>query len=294
MPDAPLRILFLGTPEAAVPALRALAADPRFAVDLVITQPDRPAGRKRELKPPAVKDAATHLGLPVFQPERLNRELETVQRMLPGGRPDFAVVIAYGQILSQAALDLAMIAPVNVHFSLLPRWRGASPVQHAILASDRETGVTVQRMVKELDAGPILSQRTRPLDGTETTPQLIAELAETGARLLTQTLTQPLHPVDQEASAVTLCRTLSRQDGTVDHTAMTALELDRHVRALTPWPGVLLTVDGQPLKILQSALEATEGSAPLPCAERSVLHVVTVQAPGKKPMSGRMWAAGKR
>lgn len=296
MPDAstPLHIVFLGTAQPAVPLLQALATDPRFAIDLVITQPDRPVGRKQILTASPVKAAAQQLNLPVFQPEKLNREVEQLRTLLQDHLPDFMVVVAYGQILSQAVLDLPRIAPVNVHFSLFPRWRGASPVQHAILAGDAVTGVSVQKMVRELDAGPVLSQRSLPLNGTETTPQLMATLAELGAELLPETLTQPLTPVEQDHTRATFCRTFTRDDGALDHTALTAVEIDRHVRAFTPWPGVLLTVDGEPLKILASSLAPTAESAALPCAGGTVLHLVSVQPPGKKPMSGKAWALGKR
>lgn len=296
MPDAPtpLHILFLGTAAPAVPVLRALKDDPRFTINLVITQPDRPTGRRQELTPPPVKTAALELGLPVFQPEKLNREQEELQQRLNGHRPDYMVVVAYGQILSQAVLDLPTITPVNVHFSLLPRWRGASPVQHAIMTGDAETGVTVQRMVRELDAGPVLSRRTRPLQGTETTPQLMAELADVGAELLIDTLTRPLQETEQDAESITHCRMFTREDGNLDHASLTAMEIDRHVRAFTPWPGVLLTIDGQPLKILRSALEPNPESTPLPCAGGSTLHLVEVQPPGKKPMSGKTWMSGRQ
>ena len=289
---APLSIVFCGTSDFAVRCLEALAADPAYRVALAITQPDRPAGRKKELTAPPVKEAALRLGIPVAQPEKLNKELEAMQAKTP--RPDYLVVVAYGQILSQAVLDWPSRMPVNVHGSLLPRWRGASPVHHAILLGDTETGVTVQKMAKELDAGPVLTQAATEIAKRETFATLYDRLAGMGATLLVDTLKNPPAPQDQEANQATFCRTFTKQDGMLDHGAKTAEEIDRAVRALTPWPGVTLTVDGNPLKVLETALEPAAGTAPLPCADGTVLHLATVQPAGKKPMGGADWARGRK
>lgn len=278
-------VWFLGTSAFAVPSLEALAADGRFSIERVITQPDRPAGRKQVLTPSPVKVAAQALGLQIFQPEDIN-----VEEFAVAAAPDFFVLVAFGQILSQKILDLPTIAPVNVHGSLLPRWRGASPIHHAILAGDAETGVTVQKMVKELDAGPILSQQHVMIEPRETFTSLHNKLAPIGADLLIKTLTSPLKPVEQDQSKMTICHTLKRHDGFVDPTTMTAEEIDRRVRALTPWPGV--TLEKESLKILESSLEATGESAPLPCANDSVLHLIKVQPAGGKPMNGAAWKRG--
>ncbi len=290
MMASPLRILFLGTSPFAIPSLRLFAQDPAFHVDAVITQPDKPTGRKQALTPPPVKVAAIERELPVLQPRSLRKEFLS----LGLGRPDFLVVVSYGQILSQEILDFPKAAPVNVHASLLPRFRGASPIQHALLAGDAETGVTVQHMVKELDAGPILAQVKVPIEPRETAQTLHDRLAAEGATLLLETLLQPLQPSAQPREGVVLCGKLTRKDGQADPAAMTAETIDRKVRALNPWPGVAFAADGKTLKVLESALELVPGSHPLPCAEGTVLYLVTVQPAGKKPMGGAEWARGRQ
>ncbi|MEK7590909.1 MAG: methionyl-tRNA formyltransferase [Patescibacteria group bacterium] len=288
-------IIFLGTSAFAVPSLRALAGDPSFKIDLVITQPDRPAGRGKKMTPSPIKMLAKDLGLPIAQPESINewRQPATSNQQPATFRPDFLVVVSYGQILPLAILNAPVIAPVNVHASLLPRWRGASPIQHAILAGDKETGVTVQRMVKELDAGPILAQEKTAIDGRTTAPHLHDRLATMGADLLTRTLNAPLSPVEQDEINITFCKKLTREDGKADPASMAAEEIDRRVRALNPWPGVTADVNGQTFKILAAELTATKDSFPLPCAKDTVLHLVSVQMPGGKPISGAEWARRK-
>lgn len=286
-------IVFCGTPDFAVPSLRALAADPAFDVQLVITQPDKPVGRKAIVTPPPVKVVAEKLGIPVWQPQSLNKELKTQDSRLKT-RPDFLVVVAYGQILSEEVLAWPSIAPINVHASLLPRWRGASPVQHAVLAGDTETGVTIQRMVYELDAGPILGMQKVAIGPEETAEALFPKLAELGALLLADTLKKPLHPKDQPTDGITLCRKLSRDDGNVDPATMTAEDIDRRVRALHPWPGVRATIGGKEIKILRTSLKPSSDAAPLPCSGGTTLYLREVQAPGGKPVTGVQWARGKK
>lgn len=285
-------VIFLGTPDFAVPSLKVLAQ--QFEVLLVVTQPDKPVGRKQVLTAPPVKVAAQELGLRVVQPLKVNEELPKLIASGDIARPDFLVTVAYGKILSQAVLDLPAKAPVNLHGSVLPRWRGASPIEHAILHGDTETGVSVQIMVKELDAGPVLSAISIPLSQTDTSLSVREKLAEIGAQLLAETLQQPLNPVPQDESKVTVCGKLEREDGTADALSMTAKEIDRRVRALNPWPGVLCIVEGQELKLLTASLEPVAGSIPLPCADHTTLHLVTVQPAGKKPMSAKDWHNGLR
>jgi methionyl-tRNA formyltransferase len=288
----PLSIVFCGTSAYAVRCLEALAQDSAYTVTLVVSQPDRPAGRKRLLTPPPVKEAAVRLGLPVAQPEKLNKALEEIQAGTL--RPDYLVVVAYGQILSQAVLDWPSRMAVNVHGSLLPRWRGASPIHQAILAGDAETGVTVQKMAKELDAGAILTQESTSIGPRETFESLYERLSSIGAGLLVRTLKDPPTPREQDNSLATFCRTFTREDGLVDPKTHTADEIDRRVRALNPWPGVTAEMDGEPLKILGTSLEPVAESVPLPCAGSTTLHLVTVQPAGKKPMSGAAWMRGRK
>lgn len=294
-------IIFCGTSAFAVPSLEALAKDPAFRVDLVITQPDKPVGRSQMLTPPPIKIAAKRLGLKIIQPPKINEwlaQLITINPSMPlraSQKPitDFLVVVSYGQILSQEVLDLPKIAPVNVHASLLPRFRGASPLQHAILAGDKESGVTIQKIVKELDAGPILAQEKTPIDAVETTATLHDRLATMGADLLLRTLKNPLHSVEQDPANITLCRKLTREDGVVDPQTMTAEEIDRTIRALTPWPGVTAIVRGKTIKILEASLTETMSSISLPCVG-GTLFLNQIQEPGKKPMQAKDWERGVR
>jgi methionyl-tRNA formyltransferase len=285
-------VIFCGTPDFALPSLQALLTDDAFNVTLVITQPDRPAGRKRTLTPPPVKIFAEKNGIPVFQPENINVELRDYMEKNNIAKPDFLVVVAYGKILRQVILDLPLIAPINVHGSLLPRWRGASPVEHAVLAGDAETGVTVQVMALELDAGPILSMRSLPIEPRATSHELRDTLSKIGAKLLVETLKKPLKTQPQPTSDITICGKLERDDGKVDPTTMTAEEIDRKVRALNPWPSVQCMAEGHKLKLIETSLDATTRSTPLPCAHQTTLHLVTVQEAGKKPMIAADWKRG--
>jgi methionyl-tRNA formyltransferase len=287
----PLQIVFCGTSAFAVPSLRALKADPTFHIVAVITQPDRPVGREQILRPSAVKTAALELGLPILQPESLNAFAQA--QSLPVH--DFLVVVSYGQILDESILRLPQLDPINVHASLLPRWRGASPIQSAILAGDRETGVTVQRMVRELDAGPILAQVKTPIGDRETGVMLHNRLAEMGGRLLVETLKGPRHTSVQDEAQVTHCRKLTREDGVVDIDTMTAEEIDRCTRALNPWPGVrVIGQDNAMLKILKTSLTPEPEALAIQCMGNTTLYLALVQEPGGKPMSGQAWERGKK
>lgn len=290
----PFSVIFCGTPSFAVPSLEALANDPAFEVTLVVTQPDKPVGRKKEVTPPPVKVSAEALGIPVIQPEKVNDELPAYLQANPELQPDFLVVVAYGEILSQAVLDLPHIAPVNVHGSVLPRWRGASPVEHAILSGDTETGVSVQVMVQELDAGPILSIASIPLGGRDTAVEVREKLCHIGAELLVMTLKQPLAPVPQPPEGATFCRKLTKDDGIADRGKMTAEEIDRRVRALNPWPGVTCDVQGSMLKLIETSLDQEPRSVPLACAHDTTLYLVKVQPPNKNEMYADDWRRGQR
>lgn len=284
-------IVFCGTPDFAVPSLRALVEHPAFDVRLVVTQPDRPVGRTGRATPPPMKKAAIDLGIEVWQPESLGAQLEE-GNYKAAERPEFLVVVAYGQLLSSVALEWPTVLPVNVHASLLPRWRGASPIEHAILHGDEETGVTIQRMVRELDAGPILGVAKTPIAERETALQLRERLAPLGAELLVDVLSKPLKETPQPGAGVTICRKLSRENGKADVATMTAERIDRMARALYPWPGVTATVNGRELKILETSLEPTATSTQIVCAENTTLNLVLVQEPGKKQMTGAEWARG--
>lgn len=282
-------VWFLGTSDFAVPSLQAILHDTAFSVGIVITQPDRPVGRKQKLTPSPVKSEAEKHGLKILQPENINECLRFRPRL--GLEPDYLVVVSFGQILEQEILDIPRIAPVNLHASILPRWRGASPIHHAILSGDTETGVTVQKIVQKLDAGPIFAQEKIVIEPRETFTALHNKLAPIGARLLLKTLKRLPPTTEQDESKATICHKLKRKHGILNN--LRAEEADRHVRALNPWPGAkIVSVDGEELKVLESSLEPTPDSFPVSMLDETELHLVKVQPAGKKPMSGKAWATG--
>ncbi len=296
------RIVFMGSPEFALPSLRALAA--HYEIVGVVTQPDRPAGRGQHLTPPPVKILAQELGLPVFQPLRL-REPQAVEQ-LRAWAPDLIVVVAYGQILRSEVLNLPSWGCLNVHASLLPRWRGASPIQHAILAGDAESGVTIMKMDEGLDTGPILSQRALPLAPDETDETLAAKLASLGAELLLETLPRYLSgeivPRPQPSEGVTYAPLIRKEDGLLDF-SKPAIELERRVRAFRSWPGAWFLWENAPLKVLWARVVEQNAPAgarlrwrgwPALGTAQGLLLLEEVQPAGKKPMSGKAFLAGTR
>jgi methionyl-tRNA formyltransferase len=299
------RTVFMGSPEFAVPALQALAAE--YPVVGVVTQPDRPAGRGRELNPPAVKIAAQALGIAVIQPARL-RAPEAMEA-LRAWSPELIVVAAYGQILRPAALELPEFGCVNVHASLLPRWRGAAPINAAILHGDAQSGVTIMRMDAGMDTGPMLAQRALPIEPGDTAQSLGVKLSALGAQLLLETLPAyldgSLAAQAQDSSLATLAPMLKKEDGALDFTR-TAEELARQVRAYDPWPGSVLSWEGGPLKVLRAQARPAAGDGLLPgmrivCdglpavrAADGLLLLEEVQPAGKKPMSGKSFLQGAR
>lgn len=298
-----LRIVFMGSPEFALPTLRELAA--HYTVVGVVTQPDRPAGRGQKLTPPPVKVLAQSLGLPVIQPERLRQPEAMAQ--LQAWQPDLIVVAAFGQILRQNVLDLPTYGCLNVHASLLPRWRGAAPIQAALLHGDEETGVTIMKMDAGVDTGPILSQRREPIREDDNAATLSQRLAELGAQLLLETLPDYLAgritPQPQDERLATYAPMLKKEDGYLDWN-FPAEALVRKVRAFTPWPGAYLEVRGLPLKVLRAHAVANEQLRP---GQRGVLEgrpalgtvqgslvLDEVQPAGKRPMPGSDFLRGAR
>jgi methionyl-tRNA formyltransferase len=265
------RIIFLGTPEFALPTLRALIE--HYEVVGVVTQPDQPAGRGKSLRPPPVKQAALLHGVPVFQSKSL-RTPQAVTR-LRDWRPDVIVTAATGHILTTEALALPTRGTLNVHASLLPRWRGAAPIQAAILAGDAETGVTVMCTDEGLDTGPILSQRAIPIAPQETAASLHDRLAQLGAELLLETLPRwlsgELTPRPQPTTGITVAKQIRKEDGLIDW-ERPALEIDRQVRAFTPWPGAY-TFWGKRRLIIAAAL-------PLPCSSLALVAGQATNLPG--------------
>ena len=301
------RIVFMGSPDFAVPVLQALV--PHHQVVGVVTQPDRPAGRGGTLKAPAVKTAALAFGLPVIQPEKL-RQPEAMDQ-LQTWKPDVIVVAAFGQILRQAVLDLPAFGCINVHASLLPRWRGAAPIQAAILAGDEESGVTIMKMDAGVDTGPILSQRRLSLAKDETGGSLFAKLSALGADLLSETLPAYLQgtllPQPQPEAGVTYTSMLKKEDGLLDFT-QPAAALERRVRAMHPWPGAWFDWNSAPLKVLRAHTAFTftymiqpagtrlihDGLPAVYGGDNTMLVLDEVHPPGRKAMAGKTFLAGER
>ncbi|MBT3292741.1 methionyl-tRNA formyltransferase [Candidatus Peregrinibacteria bacterium] len=282
-------VIFAGTPDFAVPSLRALVESDSFNVIKVITQPDKPIGRKQIITPPAIKIEAKKYGLPIWQPININKEWEEVDEPF-----DFFVTVAFGQLLSQEILDSPRIEAVNLHGSLLPKWRGASPMQSALLSGDKVTGVTLQKMVKQIDAGDTLSTKEHAMKERETLESLHDSLAIKGAALLVETLQKTLNPMPQDESQATHCSKLAREDGNVDASNMTAEEIDRKVRALVPWPGVTTKFENQTIKLLETSLEECDESLPITCANNSILYIKRLVPAGGKQMTGAAWGRGNK
>lgn len=242
------RIVFMGSPEFALPVLRKLAA--QYPVIGIVTRPDRPAGRGRVLTPPPIKILADELSLPVIQPRRLN-EPDAIQQ-LHLWAPDIIVVAAFGQILRSAVLGLPQFGCVNVHASLLPRWRGAAPIQAAILHGDDQTGITIMRMDPGIDTGPSLAQKSVQISGEDTAGSLTEKLSVIGADLLMETLPSYLSgtlvPKLQDDSLATYASMINKEDGLLDFSG-SAISLDRKIRAFNPWPGAFTYWNNQILKI---------------------------------------------
>ena len=292
----------MGSPDFALPTLKALAE--HYDVVGVVTQPDRASGRGRELKAPPVKTLARELGIPVMQPEKLR--LPEAMEQLRAWTPDLIVVAAFGQILKKDVLELPRFGCINVHASLLPRWRGAAPINAAILHGDKETGVTIMQMDVGLDTGPMLSQRSIPLTPEDTAGSAFEKLSALGADLLIETLPDylsgKLTPTPQPEEGVTYAPMLKKEQGQLDFTH-DANELERRVRAFNPWPGAFMELDGVLLKIHRARVEAGNASMaqrlvvqnqPAVGARGGILILEEVQPAGKKSMSGSSFLAGAR
>ncbi|WNQ13670.1 methionyl-tRNA formyltransferase [Paenibacillus aurantius] len=256
-----MNILFMGTPDFAVPSLRMLMEE-GYNVIAVVTQPDRPKGRKRVLTPPPVKVEAERYGLPVLQPERLRREPEAVAE-IAALKPDLIVTAAFGQILPKDVLDLPKHGCINVHGSLLPKYRGGAPIQHAVLNGEKETGVTIMYMAEGLDTGDMLSRVAIPITEEDTTGTLFEKLSLSGADLLKATLPDLLAgritPVPQKEEEATYAPNIKREDERLDWTR-SAEELFNQVRGLNPWPVAFTLWNGEVFKVWSSRKSETKPS----------------------------------
>lgn len=303
-----LRAVFMGTAELACASLKALIDNPQFEIRVVVTQPDRPRGRNLKLQPTPVKETALAAGLPVWQPEQA-RDTGFLNQ-LAALQLDLLVVAAYGQILPQAMLDLPRFGAVNVHASLLPKYRGAAPIQWAILNDEKETGVTIMKMAAALDAGDILSRCVVPILSEDDAVTLHNRVASAGARLLVPTLLDytagRIRPEPQLESESTYARKITKEDGRIDW-KQPARTLWNRVRAFTPWPGAftLLAGGAKPrlLKIFRAAfeegvhgqpgeiLQADKSGLTVACGQ-GALRVLELQLEGGRKMSAEELLAG--
>jgi len=302
----PKRIVFMGTPEFACPSLR-LLAESGAAPILVVTQPDRPSGRGRRLKPPPVKELALALGIEVFQPLRV--KLPDARERLRSARPELIVVAAFGQILPQEVLDIPVLGCVNVHASLLPRHRGASPVAHAIWLGDRETGVSIMRMEAGLDTGPVYATEGLPITEGATAGEMERSLAGLGARLLVRSLggiaDGSLDARPQDGALATYAPRLKREDARLDF-HREAEFLERQVRAMDPWPGAWFELRGEILKVWKAepGPPSPEGTAAgtvleaptlrVACGGGSSLALRIIQRQGKRALPSEEVTRGFR
>ncbi|HTP25104.1 MAG TPA: methionyl-tRNA formyltransferase [Anaeromyxobacteraceae bacterium] len=299
-----MRIAFLGTPEFAVPPLDALARAGHEVV-CVVAQPDRPAGRGQLPRPPATKMWAQAHGVSLLQPEKIRdgRLLAELAALVP----DILVVVAYGRILGEDLLGLPPFGALNVHASLLPRWRGAAPINWALAEGDRETGVTIMRMDAGLDTGPILLQRVVAIAPADTSETLHDKLAGLGAEAIVEALPLlakgRLMPVAQDGSVATLARLLRKEDGRLDFT-LPPEKLEARVRAFAPWPGTFTSLAGKLLKIHSARAAEAEGLAPgearatghgilVGCGAGGSLLLAEVQLEGKRRVDAAEFVKGQ-
>ncbi len=300
-----MRVVFFGSPHTALPALNGLLSA-GHEIKLIITQPDRPAGRGQKLTPPAVKVFAEDHGLPYLQPEKIRKD-EKILEAIKAADPEVNIVVAYGQIIPGPIIYLPPLKSLNIHFSLLPKYRGAAPVQWAILNGERFTGVTIFQLTEKMDEGPILSQEIVPILPRENAHELETRLSHIGARLLLQTLEKihSLEPKEQEHSLATLAPKLTKDRGQIDW-RQPAEVIDRTVRAFYGWPGAFTFLAGQKLEIISG--QVTQGLMPqaspgevvqidrsgiyVCCGQKSFYLIEKVKPEGRKEMSAHSFSLG--
>lgn len=298
-------MVFLGTPQFAVPSLEHLIAS-RHRLVGVVTQPDRPRGRGQKVTDAPVKMTAVQHGIPVFQPARLRDP--NVGETLQSWAPDLGVVAAYGKIIPEEMLNLPRLGMINVHASLLPKYRGAAPVHRAVMAGDAETGITIMRMVKALDAGGMFAKATRPIDPNETSDVVERDLAEIGAKLLLRVIDDIVAGVaaeePQDDRLSTYASKITKDEGLVDW-ALSALEIHNRVRGLYPWPHAYSYLENERVILLRSQVESRQTSEPpgtvidtsgvvlrIATGHGGCLGVTEIQPEGRRAMPVRDYLAG--
>jgi methionyl-tRNA formyltransferase len=297
-----MRVVFFGSPAFAVPTLRAVAA--RHEVVLAVSQPDRPSGRGQSVTPPAVKQAALELGVRTLQPIKMKDPALTEQ--LAALAADVFVVVAYGRILPRALLELPRLGPYNVHGSLLPRYRGAAPIQWSIMRGESVTGISIMQMDEGLDTGPVLIMREEPIGDDDTTATLAQRLSTMGADLMVETLplieAGSITPVPQEHAEATLAPLLKKEDGLLDF-SRTARLVSAQARGVDPWPGASAVLEGETVKLFRPTVVEGRGQPGevlglsneglrIACAE-DALAFAELQLPGRKRMPAAALLAGR-
>ena len=303
----PLRIVFCGTPAFALPSLKHLIAQPDFQIEGVVTQPDRPRGRGQKASSSPVKDTALDAGIAVYQPEKIKSEsaYDYFQRVAP----DVVVIIAYGQIVSRQLIEIPRLGWVNLHASLLPKYRGAAPINWAIVNGETHTGVTTMQLDAGLDTGPTLMRRELDIGPDETAPELAARIAETGAPLMADTLRKlerrEIVPVLQDSSQATFAPRLQREDGQINW-SLAARQIYNRIRGLHPWPGAFTSFRGENCHIGGRAVEwenvigppgtliAKGGDLVVVCGEQTTLQLEFVKLEGRKQIAAREFMNGAR
>jgi methionyl-tRNA formyltransferase len=303
---APLRIVYFGTPGFAVPSLRALIGS-RHDVVALVSQPDRPKGRGHHVVPTPTKELALESNVPVLQPTKLRDE--AFLRAMAGYRADLGVVAAYGRILPDALLAIPRLGMINVHASLLPKYRGAAPIHRAVMAGDEVTGVTIMRVVAELDAGPMLATSERQIGVNETSVEVERDLAEIGATALLEVVEQlshgPMEEVPQDAVRATYAPKIEKAEGPIDW-SLSARVIHNRVRGLQPWPMASTSIGGLRCLIHRTALTDRVTDAPaativeaagdvlsIAAGDGSVLQIVSIQPEGRRAMSVREFLSGR-
>lgn len=296
----------MGTPQFSVPILEALAEQEEYTIQAVVTQPDRKVGRKKILTPPPVKKAAEALGLPVLQPEKISgsEEMEKILEM----EPDLIVTAAFGQFLPTKLLDAPTYRAINVHASLLPKYRGAAPIHYAIINGEAETGVTIMYMEKKMDAGDILTQRTLPITKEDDVGSLFDKLSFVGRDLLTDTLpdlfAEKITPLPQKEEEVTYAPMIGPEEELIDW-KQTAEQLDCKIRGMRPFPGAFTYLEGKRFKVWGAKptedtttaepgtiVQVEKESFDVACGEGTVLTLTNVQPSGKPKMKAKDYLAG--
>lgn len=304
----PLKVLFCGTPAFGLPTLHALLEQPDFCVTAVLTQPDRPAGRGRGMTHSPIKEVALKAGIPVHQPDKLRSE--EAMELISGIQPDVSVVIAYGQIIPRNMLEIPKYGWINLHGSMLPKYRGAAPVQRAILIGEQRTGITIMRIGAGLDTGPILEQMEIQIGADETTAQLLTRMSETGAPMIIDTLRKlergEIKPKPQDDSEATLAPPIRKEEGLIDWRE-TAGAIYNRIRAFDPWPGAYAHFRGgichiwgkpsqeSPAKTAECGAISQHGAKIFAaCGQKSWLQIGFFRLEGRKRVTALDFANGAR